>query len=194
MTRQMQFAFGGLGGLLPVLATLVAVDLTTISAMIDKHELTEGYCVGIGLRIVGLFLLGGIMAALNTDVRNPLALVQIGIAAPALVASYLSGAAINKGGAPAQSAGFLIAPAHAEEIYDYRALRQNAGFWSDVSKGLQPGLGQQTAPVNSYRVIDRTTSICVDVNSSQVSTPQGLEALKQSFPPSKYTVEPGSCH
>jgi hypothetical protein len=36
------------------------------------------------------------MACINVEIRSPLALVQIGIAAPALVTSYLSGAALNK--------------------------------------------------------------------------------------------------
>lgn len=87
MTKLGRFIFGGLGGLLPLIASLVAVDLTAIAKLVDNHALTEGLCVGYATRIIGLVVLGGVMALLNEEVKTPLSLVQIGIAAPALVTS-----------------------------------------------------------------------------------------------------------
>ena len=91
MSKLSRFGLGGLGGLLPLLATLVAVDLSSIAALIDSHQFTAGLYVGYALRVLGLFVLGGVVASLNSEVTNPIALVQIGIAAPALVTSYMAG-------------------------------------------------------------------------------------------------------
>jgi hypothetical protein len=73
-----------------VLATLVAIDITSIATLIEGHLITPGMCVGLLLAA-----LGGIMAAVNSEVTAPIALVQIGIAAPALVTSYMTGAVIK---------------------------------------------------------------------------------------------------
>jgi len=83
-----RFWIGGGGALLPLLVTLLAVDLANI---IDHfRDYTVGTYVGTGLRYCVLFALGGIVAALNSDEMQPIKLVQLGIAAPALIASYVN--------------------------------------------------------------------------------------------------------
>jgi hypothetical protein len=153
MSKLQCFALGSLGGLLPVLASLVTVDLAPI---IDQaNALTIGNYVGFGIRVVGLLLLGGIMAALNREVQQPLALVQLGIAAPALVTSYINSADPVRR-PPSRNATEVISfigSANANELAAYKNI-QVAGFFSDVAKAV----------VNPLREINRIRR-GIDVNS-----------------------------
>ena len=209
MTRISQFGMGGLGGLLPLLASLVAIDATAIANILAEDLSRPGLWVGYAIRAIGLFLLGGIMAALNTDVKTPLTLVQIGGAAPALVTAFMTGAVVN--GAPAgksASNGSWLNPvagsAYASDLAATGKV-QMAGnaFLSDVLSGLQPGLGQKlVAPVQpndqklqgrneTWRVINKSTNFCLAIPAEQA--PGGYEALARNFPPPAFTVEAGAC-
>lgn len=147
MTKGKRFAIGGMGGLLPILASLITVDLAVITALVDKQDVTIGLCVGYALRIVCLFVLGGVVAALNSEVVNPMALVQIGIAAPALVTSYLSGAALMKGQEQAGLGDLFISPAYARQVGEER-YEVAGGFLGDVINGTFPGLGRSAADLD----------------------------------------------
>lgn len=99
-----RFWYGGCGAFLPLLVTLLAADL---SAVIDNpNKFSVGVYVGSGIRYVALFVLGGAVAWLNTDEFKPIKLVQIGIAAPALIASYLNSP-------PQKSTANVSTPVHA---------------------------------------------------------------------------------
>jgi hypothetical protein len=74
--------------MLPLLVTLLAVDL---GPLIDNPtQFTIGTYVGAAIRYLVLFTIGGFVAALNSDEIQPVKLVQLGIAAPALIASYVN--------------------------------------------------------------------------------------------------------
>jgi hypothetical protein len=194
MSKLARFAIGGLGGLLPIVASLVAVDLAAISALVDDHQLTEGLCLGYTIRVLGLFGLGGIMAALNSEIQSPMALVQIGIAAPALVTSYMSGATLNK--VTSANHAFLLPfvstafAANSGEMDDKRIILAG-GFFADVMKGAYPGLGvepkNELRPLNFYKVINTTTNLCTTVPTSD------LKQLRQNFPAPNYTISSGVC-
>jgi hypothetical protein len=117
------------GGFLPILASLVTVDLAPI--IDNASELTVGNYCGYAIRVVGLLLLGGVVAILNSDVRQPLALVQLGIAAPALVTAYIN----SKPPLPqSPRASFsIISSAHAS---DAEPRIQVAGFLGDVRRSI----------------------------------------------------------
>jgi hypothetical protein len=208
MSQIVRFGIGGLGGLLPLLASLVAVDLSSIATLIDHNGLTEGLCVGYAIRVFGLFALGGIMAGLNSEIRNPLALVQIGIAAPALVTSYMSGAALTKSQPQNPVANMLISRAFANESFPKYNIRL-AGFYGDVIQGFSPGLGVQQdeshkfieKPLDNpglvlngpFRVINTATKVCLAVPAEQMKSRDDYDSLLKSFPPPKFLVEPGVC-
>jgi hypothetical protein len=143
-----RFWIGGLGALLPLLVTLLAID---VSGLIDHHEnLTLGIYVGTVIRYIVLFALGGIVAALNSDEEKPIRLVQLGIAAPALITSFVNLTPANTKSAtdspaPAAAAphagalfGFIGA-AHAVELLRYaeriRAPIPRVNFLDDVVRG-----------------------------------------------------------
>jgi hypothetical protein len=88
MTTSNRFWIGGGGALLPLLVTLLVVDL---APLIDNApHLTIGTYVGAAIRYLLLFAIGGVVAALNSDEIQPIKLVQLGIAAPALISSYVN--------------------------------------------------------------------------------------------------------
>jgi len=213
MSRIVRFGFGGLGGLLPILASLAAVDLTVFASLIDKHMITEGLCVGYAVRVIVWFALGGIVASLNSEVRNPWALVQIGIAAPALVTSYLSGAAIAKtqGVSPSVSLS-LIAPAYAGDLDVQHQITVADGFFNEVWKGLTPGLSVEKSQIDSgppskpiqptmptvyltkpIKVTNQKTSFCFNVPPDQAKTLDDLARIQESFRAPDFTVANGAC-
>lgn len=145
MNRSTRFAIGGLGGLLPIIASLITVDLAVFSALIDKQDFTLGICVGYAVRVLCLFVLGGIIAALNSEVVNPMSLVQIGIAAPALVTSYLNGAALVRSTDQARAAtptasisDLIISNAHADDGRRHEIIVAG-GVFGDILDGLGGG-------------------------------------------------------
>jgi hypothetical protein len=185
MSHFYRFGLGGLGGLLPVLATLVAIDLSSIATLVDHGGVTEGLCVGYAIRVFGLFALGGVMAAINSEVTAPIALVQIGIAAPALVTSYLTGAVINKN----QPSGgvSIISTAYAEPLAS-KSDAVLAGFLGDVVTGITPGfrvpekdITQQSGPA---LVIDQILGEAIpQLQNIMVSMSRGCSGGSNGMPP-----------
>jgi hypothetical protein len=136
MSTFQRFTFGGLGGLLPVLVSLTAFQL--VSSIIDNWDLfTLGNKIGYSISVIALCVLGGTVAALNSDIEKPWTLVQLGIAAPALITSYINGAAVS--GATdtvrhATSSIAAISSAHAAEAFGQSPII-SAGFLGDVLRG-----------------------------------------------------------
>jgi len=151
MSYATRFWIGGGGALLPLLVTLLAVDL---GPLIDNApHLTIGTYVGAAIRYLVLFTLGGIVAALNSDEVQPIKLVQLGIAAPALISTYVNAQAPKP--AATQTAAVhsrmfsvdLISSAHAADAGardDGRIVV--AQFFSDVFRAATAPLQRQVAP------------------------------------------------
>lgn len=147
MSRTGAFFLGALGGLLPILVSLLTVDL---AALIDHHEtLTLGNYVGYGIRLSVLLTLGGTVAVLNSEVQQPFSLVQLGIAAPALVTSFIN--AVPAAATVRTQSSFIsiISSAHAEESRQ-PSFRVAGGFLGDVIDGIRPGFGRQLDEQNSF--------------------------------------------
>ena len=151
MSGKAIFSLGALGGLLPILASWLAIDLAPI---IDHPgSLTLGICLGYTIRVVVLIVLGGTMALLNDEVRQPLTLVQLGIAAPALITAYINGTAVAPPAKPPNVATIMqwVTPANAAEVPEGSVVRL-AGFLEDVVRGIRTPLGAIIkAPVESVK-------------------------------------------
>src|SRR6266478_3652663 len=120
MSRTGMFCLGALGGLLPILVSLLTIDLAPI---IDHpNVLSLGNYVGYAIRIIVLIILGGTMALLNREVKEPFALVQLGIAAPALVTSFIN--AVPPAKAQPEHAYFsIVSTANAHELDSKARIR-----------------------------------------------------------------------
>jgi len=144
MSNWHRFWIGGGGALLPLLVTLLAVDL---SGIIDNaSHYTVGIYVGALIRYLAMFAAGGIVAALNNDEQSPIKLVQLGIAAPALIASYVNAqspaaAAPTPATSTHSSSIALVSTASAKEIQTPPArIIVAGGFFTDVFRGATNSL------------------------------------------------------
>lgn len=131
MSPKKRFFIGGFGALMPVLVSLLAIDIGAIFD--DESTLTTGNIIGVFIRYIILFLIGGFIAYLHEDEMKPFKLFEIGIAAPALISSLIT----------AQSATATAAVDTAEKISwsiiasAYAADEsKESSFISDIFKGI----------------------------------------------------------
>ena len=132
MTMLSRFLWGGFGGLAPILATFLILEAHTIALYLD--EMSRGgsmlTLVGYAVRVVGLFVVGGLWAGLHKSEVDPKKLFQLGIVAPAMITGMIS--ASNAGAAsetiePARieaPAARLAAPA-ADDPISTRSVVEN---------------------------------------------------------------------
>ena len=155
MSKFATFSLGGLGGILPILVGLITVDLASV---IDHpNEFTLGVYVGYGIRVLALISLGGIIAVLNRGVSEPLTLVQLGIAAPALITSYINSAPVPAAPKPPVAWLSIVSPAYVEDASANRPIRLAGGFFADVVNGAssrldnigQRGIAYPNSPAES---------------------------------------------
>jgi len=103
MKTHQKILFGGLGALTPVVMNLLVVDLNVLFL-----NLTLVAGLAYLTRVAILFALGGLVAFLHKDEKSPLKLIQLGIAAPALITGFLNGGQITVPKAPAHSDAKVI--------------------------------------------------------------------------------------
>jgi hypothetical protein len=150
MTSSTRFWIGGGGAMLPLLVTLLAVDL---GPLIDHPDLLSvGTYVGAAIRYIVLFAIGGIVAALNSDEVQPVKLVQLGIAAPALISTYVNAQPPKPppGQPPAARVSMysfdLVSSAHAAGPTPDDGRIVVAQFFSDVLRAATAPLPRVVAP------------------------------------------------
>jgi hypothetical protein len=134
MSSCQRFAIGGIGGLLPLVVSFLSFDPATVIAYLGALPL--GIYIGYAIKTFVLFALGGTIAVLS-DSRTPWTLVQLGIAAPALITSFINGAAVS---GPTENARHpnsslaVISSAYAAEVSGEVPII-SAGFLGDVVRG-----------------------------------------------------------
>jgi hypothetical protein len=208
MSYSRKFIIGGLGALLPVLVSLLAID---IAGVVDHwKEITVGTYVGYVLRDLILFVLGGVIAALNTEVTKPLTLVQLGIAAPALITSFINGSAVaSKSGAdvPVPSQGYLsvFPPAYADEETNQPEIIVAWDAWGDILQGFTKPLGSVKNPpakvirippqalvTYEVRITNTLTGKCMN-GIGRGSGGSDIDSWRRNYRPPEYDVQRGRC-
>lgn len=92
-----RFAWGGAGAMAPILASLVILDIDSLVHALREVSEDGGYLVlGYSIRILVLFLLGGVWASLDKLEVEPKKLFQLGIIAPAMITGMLNASALQK--------------------------------------------------------------------------------------------------
>ena len=81
-----RFLIGGIGGLTPVFALLIAVDFA--KNIVDTN--TTAQAIGYLVRAAALFAMGGFVAWLHETEDKPFKLFEIGLGAPALIAGLIT--------------------------------------------------------------------------------------------------------
>lgn len=107
MTTTRRFLWGGIGGLAPILATFLILEGDIIGRYLS--ELASGGSVmtviGYTVRVIGLFIVGGLWASLHKSERDPKKLFQLGIVAPAMITGMISASNLNTETAMAPRSG-----------------------------------------------------------------------------------------
>lgn len=88
MTSTKRFFVGGGGALMPVLISILAIDIGTM--LDDDSTFNTANILGISIRYLVLFIIGGVVAYLHEDETNSFKLFELGVAAPALLTSLIS--------------------------------------------------------------------------------------------------------
>lgn len=103
MTTLRRFLWGGIGGLAPILATFLILEGDIIAQWLD--DILNGgsalTVIGYAVRVIGLFIVGGLWASLHKSERDPKKLFQLGIVAPAMITGMISASNLNAEGGPA---------------------------------------------------------------------------------------------
>ncbi|MCI0489221.1 MAG: hypothetical protein L0229_21730 [Blastocatellia bacterium] len=85
ITNNRKFLIGGLGALAPAIISLLVADLSAILL-----GLTFLVCLGAFIKVVLLFCVGGFVAYLHKEEKNPVRIFELGILAPALITGILN--------------------------------------------------------------------------------------------------------
>ena len=136
MTQKEAFFFGAVGGILPLLVSACAIE---DGAIIDG--LRPGNFIGYGMRVVALVIAGGIVALINSEVKSRMTLVQLGIAAPALLTSYINAASPAAKPEKAWTAAFaIVSVANAAEASSQNRIQVADSLLKDIGAGFSTRL------------------------------------------------------
>lgn len=144
MTPHKRFFIGGGGALMPVLVSFLAIDIG--AALSNEANLTTPNIIGIAIRYVILFIVGGVVAYLHEDENKPFKLFELGIAAPALITSLITAQGVvantsNSSSDQASSVNIsLIGSAHASSGGSSENIVLAGGFLSDLLRGAGGGI------------------------------------------------------
>lgn len=84
-----RFLIGGIGGIAPVLLNLAVIDLEVL-----LWRVTSLAVLSYVIRVMALFVIGGLVAFFNRDENSHFKLFQLGIVAPALITAVINGSNI----------------------------------------------------------------------------------------------------
>jgi cell division septation protein DedD len=152
MTTKKRLIIGALGGITPYILTLLIVDFA--SALRD-FEFFDG--VGLAVRCIVLVFAGALVAYFNKSEPDEFKLFQLGVAAPALLATGINGYSISDQDSTV-AAGTTESAAPAPE---------NASFFSSI---FASAYAQEAAADNSAQGSGQTSACQMDANAKQAST------------------------
>jgi hypothetical protein len=90
METKNKILIGGLGALAPVVVNLLVTDLEVLLLSVTILAV-----IGLLIKAAILFSVGGLVATLHKDEKNPIRIFELGILAPALIISMVNGANID---------------------------------------------------------------------------------------------------
>lgn len=139
MNARRRFYIGGFGALMPVMVSLLAID---IGAMLNGW--TVGNIVGTLIRYVILFMIGGFVAYLHEDEIKPFKLFEIGIAAPALITSLITAQGVSGGGDSDEAVTGSVSFSIISAAYAADQDENKSSFFSDLIRGATGAVYSRT--------------------------------------------------
>jgi hypothetical protein len=173
LTVRQKIALGGAGALTPIILNLLVVDASR-----SLREITFIVAIGYVLKVVSLFYLGGMTAALHRQEHDPLRVFELGIVAPALLTTFINGSRAEKhDDAPPKAAAVasaltwllppdLVAAEIGQPVYSFRRIPQETiaqqfirglvgqttrGSWFVCLRPTELGLADATRVVDELR-------------------------------------------
>lgn len=92
MKTSTRFLWGGVGALVPILLSLAVADIDKLMSYLSEEHIKM---VGYALRALALFAIGGIWVVAQGSIRDIGKAIQIGVAAPAAITVWISGANLD---------------------------------------------------------------------------------------------------
>lgn len=174
MTSKKRFLIGGGGALMPVLISILAIDVGTM--INSESALNAANIIGISIRYLVLFVIGGVVAYLHEEEVSTFKLFELGIAAPALLTSLISAQGIITETNQDRSTSFfdnisLVSAAYAGT--EIQTAKNN--FLSDVFQGIS---GQ--AYRNKNKQIKKPTRPDKKSDNSQTDSQPKKPSVKKS--------------
>lgn len=158
MNAKQRIIFGAIGGITPYLVTLLSIDFKAICISYETLD-----WVGLIVRCFVLIFLGSLVAYLHKTETEPFKVFQLGLAAPALLATFINGSAGNYEGPPflvdANSSSIasvsIVPKAFAEDIKFVNSNMLREAKVSETSRFFRGFLGTklQTSEKETYFVI-----------------------------------------
>ena len=133
MTQKEIFFFGAVGAILPLIVNALALDIPHI---IDDGGLTVGNMIGYGFRVVVFIIAGGIVALVNTDVKSRVALIQLGVTAPAVLTAYINAASPAAKPSDTHTAFSIVSVANAAEVSPQNRVQVADNLLKDIGAGF----------------------------------------------------------
>ena len=136
-----RFLIGGGGAMMPVFVSILAID---VGAFLDNDGvLTTGNIIGLAIRYMILFTLGGTVACLHNDEIKPFKLFELGIAAPALITSIVTAQGMTGLSYDASNVEALkrnqfsvVSSAHADTNQQTEPVLLYSNLLGDIYKGI----------------------------------------------------------
>lgn len=173
---QQRILMGGLGALTPLLINLLAVDFASLN-------LSPGPFVWVGylVRVLILFYIGAMVAYLYKDEVNMLKLFQLGVAAPALITSFMNAGNVQKNSSVAYTPP-AISQIQVNSITKTPTIKTFAlpevSAYAQIVSGFT---GRSSMPANSWYTI---TDVAQDLNALNIRM---VLLQKAGFKPEIYT-------
>lgn len=192
MTPKKRFFLGGGGALMPVLVSLLTIDIG--AALASDSSLTTGNIVGLGIRYIILFAIGGIVAYLHEEESKPFKLFQLGMAAPALITSLITSQGIaSNANHPAHNNAALgeisiIKSAYAEEEIKPDQIILAGGFLGEVLDGVSGGVYRKSSDEH-YEKVNYPPTQSISRNVIDAAQPKELPTEKASKDPKEIEEE-----
>ena len=178
MTAMKRFFLGGLGAVLPVAVWMLTLD---IPQYLSSSHFSTGEMLGASIRGVLLFLLGGFVAYLHDDENKSFKLVELGIAAPALIASLAAGSAANNAlEQNRREVSFNLSIVSSAYAQSNEHTIIAGGFLGDVLRGVtgEYGTGRELDEVHRK---SKATIPDSNADNSEIKKPELINKIGEPF-------------
>ncbi len=175
---------------MPVLVSLLTIDIGAVLS--DESYLTTGNIIGIAIRYLVLFGVGGIVAYLHEDEHKPFKIFELGIAAPALITSLITAQGISVNNKKVEESRpiisvqwSIIGSAQADTIVEQSRPVMLAWGLTDIIDGVSGRAYQKISRPVKKDSQSQQLSQTVRALPQAVSAPSKKNALEQKMTATK---------